>query len=205
MKRKPTCVFLILFTTAAVGAQNWPQFRGPNSQGRSSETGLPLNWSATENLAWKTPIPGEAWSSPIVWNDHVFVTTATDRGESCRVLALDRKSGAILWNQEVFRQIPRRKEGRNTYATPTPAADGERVYACFGEGSFAALTFAGALVWTNHNYPHYSQHGLATSLVLHRDLLIMARDGSSAGENKGLGWQTPWDQAFILADRKSVV
>jgi hypothetical protein len=144
-------------------------------------------------------LPGESWSSPIVWGDQVFVTTATDGGESCRVLALDRKSGAILWNKEVFKQVLRRKEGRNSYATPTPATDGERVYACFGEGSFAALTLAGELVWTNRNYLHYSQHGLATSLLLYRDRLIMARDGSSDGEDKGLGWQTPWDQAYILA------
>jgi outer membrane protein assembly factor BamB len=199
MKHTQTCISLLLCTTAAVCADNWPQFRGLTGQGHSSERGLPLNWSATNNVAWKTPIPGEAWSSPIVWGNHVFVTTATDGGESCRVLALDRRSGTILWNKEVFRQVPRRKEGRNTYATPTPATDGERVYACFGDGSFAALDFAGDIVWINRNYPHYSQHGLATSLVLYHDLLIMARDGSSDGADPGLGWQEPWDQAFILA------
>jgi outer membrane protein assembly factor BamB len=186
-------------TSVASHADNWPQFRGPTGQGHSAETGLPVNWSATNNVIWKTPVPGESWSSPIVWSDYVFVTTATDGGESCRVLALDRKSGTNRWNSEVFKQVPRRKEGRNTYATPTPATDGERVYACFGDGSFAALTFAGERVWTNRDYPHYSQHGLATSLVLHRGLLIMARDGSSDGEDKGLGWQKPWEQAFILA------
>ncbi len=177
----------------------WPRFRGPNGQGRSAETGFPLTWSATENVRWKTPLPGDSWSSPIVWGDHVFVTTATDGGESCRVLALDRTSGAVLWNQEVFRQVPRRKETRNTYATPTPATDGERVYACFSDGSFAALNFAGEVVWTNRAYPFYSQHGLGTSLLVHRGLVIMARDGSSDGEDKGLGWQTPWDRAFVLA------
>ncbi|MHC1763422.1 MAG: PQQ-binding-like beta-propeller repeat protein [Verrucomicrobiia bacterium] len=189
----------LLFAAATSHAENWPQFRGPTGQGHSAETGLPLRWSSTENIAWKTELPGEAWSSPIVWGDRVFVTTATDAGESCRVLALDRKTGTILWNKEVFKQVPRRKEGRNTYATPTPATDGERVYACFGDGSFAALSFAGDVVWTNRRYPHYSQHGLASSLILHRGLLIMARDGSNEGEDKGLGWQKPWDQAFILA------
>ena len=114
-------------------------------------------------------------------------------------LALDRKSGTILWNKEVFRQGLGDKEGRNTYATPTPATDGQRVYACFGDGSFAALNFAGEVVWTNRNYPFYSQHGLASSLILYGDLLIMARDGSSEGEDKELGWQRPWDQAYILA------
>lgn len=190
---------LLLGAAIAAHAENWPQFRGPGAQGHSSEMGLPLKWSATENLAWKTPLPGESWSSPIVWGGRVFVTTATEGGESCRVLALDRKSGALLWNQEVFRQVPRRKEGRNTYASPTPATDGERVYACFGDGSLAALTVDGDLAWTNRTYPFYGQHGLATSLLFHEGTLLMARDGSSEGEDKKLGWQTPWDQSYVLA------
>lgn len=189
----------LLIAVAVTHGENWPQFRGPTGQGHSTETGLPLHWSASENVVWKTAVPGESWSSPIIWGERVFVTTAKDGGESCRIIALDRKAGAILWDKEVFKQVPIRKEGRNTYATPTPATDGERVYACFGDGSFAALSVTGDLVWTNRNYPFYSQHGLASSLVLHRDLLIMARDGSSDGEDKGLGWQRPWDRAFILA------
>ena len=180
-------------------AENWPQFRGPTGQGTSTETQVPLRWSATENVGWRTPIPGQSWSSPIVWGDRVFITTATEGGVVCRLLALDRATGGILWNREVFRQAPRRKEGRNTYATPTPATDGARVYACFGDGSLAALTFAGVVVWTNRHYPFYSQHGLATSPILYRGLLIMARDGSSDGEDKSLGWQKPWDRSFILA------
>jgi len=199
VNHRPFYLICLLGAALVANAGNWPQFRGPTAQGHSPETGLPLNWNSATNIAWKTELPGEAWSSPIVWDDHVFVTTATDGGQSCRVLALDRRSGAILWNQEVFRQVPRRKEGRNTYATPTPATDGERLYACFGDGSFAALDFSGKLVWTNRDYPHYSQHGLATSPILHRGLLIMARDGSSEGPDETLGWQKPWDQAFILA------
>ncbi|MCU0961982.1 MAG: PQQ-binding-like beta-propeller repeat protein [Pirellulaceae bacterium] len=194
----PCCVLLLLIVTVSRG-ENWAQFRGLTGQGHSSETGLPLRWSGTDNVAWKTELPGESWSSPIVWDDHVFVTTATDQGASCRVLALDRTSGAILWNREVFRQQPGHKEGRNTYASSTPATDGQRVYACFGDGSFAAVDFAGDVVWINRDYPFYSQHGLASSLLLYRGLLIMARDGSSDGADKTLGWQRPWDQAHILA------
>ena len=190
---------LVLISIRGGRAENWPQFRGPESQGRSSERNVPYQWSTTENIAWKTPLPGESWSSPIVWQDTIFVTTATDEGKSCRVLALDRKVGKIIWNQEVFHQSPGHKEGRNTYATPTPATDGERVYACFSDGSFAALDFNGNLLWTNRSYPFYSQHGLGTSPILYRDLLIMARDGSSHGEDKSLGWQRPWDQAYLVA------
>jgi outer membrane protein assembly factor BamB len=104
MKQILTPLALFLLVAGVVHAQNWPQFRGPNTQGHSTETNLPLKWSATENIAWKTALPGEAWSSPIVWGNHVFVTTATDNGITCRILALDRKTGRILWNKEVFKQ-----------------------------------------------------------------------------------------------------
>jgi len=191
------CAWLLM--TAPGASENWPQFRGPGSQGRSAEVPLPLQWSATQNVRWKAAIPGESWSSPIVWGDRVFVTTATESGQSCRVLSLDRKTGKIRWNNEVFRQAPSRKEGRNTYATPTPATDGRRVYACFGDGSVAALDFAGRVVWTNRDHKFYGQHGLASSPILHQGLIIMARDGSSDGEDKKLGWQTPWDLSYVLA------
>jgi outer membrane protein assembly factor BamB len=197
---KSAVCFLALFLFAAgLHAGNWPQFRGPNTQGHSAETNLPLKWSATENIAWKTELPGESWSSPIVWGDRVFVTTATDAGASCRVLALDRNSGAIRWNTELFRQPTGRKEARNSYATPTPATDGKLVYACCGDGSFAAVDFEGRVVWTNRDYPFYSQHGLGASLLLHDGILVMARDGSSDGQDRRLGWQIPWDRAYVLA------
>jgi outer membrane protein assembly factor BamB len=193
-------LFSALLTSATLAqAENWPQFRGPTHQGLSTEKGLPISWSTTEKVLWRIDIPGESWSSPIVWGDRVFVSTATNNGESCRVLALEAKSGGILWDREVFQQVPRRKEGRNTYASPTPATDGERVYACFGDGSFVALNFAGEVVWTNRDFPFYGQHGLGTSPILRNGLLIMARDGSSEGADKQLGWQKPWDQSYVLA------
>jgi outer membrane protein assembly factor BamB len=182
-----------------IQAENWPGFRGPTRQGVSTETGLPLTWSATNNVAWKTAIPGEGWSSPIVWGDRVFVTTATEEGASCRALALDRSQGGLLWNTEVFTQQAGHRNRRNSYATPTPCTDGERVYAVFGDGSFAATDFAGRVVWTNRDFPFYSEHGLGTSPILHGDLLIMARDGSNESEPKSLGWQQPWDRSFLLA------
>ena len=199
MKQILPLLALFLLGAGVVHAQNWPQFRGPNTQGHSAETNLPLKWSATENIAWKTELPGEGWSSPIVWGERIFVTTATNGGTSCRVLALDRKTGRILWDKEVFQQTLRRKEGRNSYATPTPATDGKLVYVCFGDGSFAALDFTGRVIWTNRDYPFYGQHGLGTGLLLHNGLLIMARDGSSDGEDKKVGWQIPWDKSYVVA------
>src|SRR4051812_48451105 len=199
MKTSLSAFPALLLSAALLHAENWAQFRGPTGQGHSSEKNLPVKWSATENIAWKTAIPGESWSSPIVWRERIFVTTATENGASCRVLSLERTNGKIVWDKEVFEQVPRHKQQRNTFATPTPATDGERVYACFGDGSFAALNFAGGTVWTNRDYKFYGEHGLGSSPILYRGLLIMARDGSSEGEDKKLGWQKPWDQARLIA------
>jgi outer membrane protein assembly factor BamB len=198
MKKLAYLLTLIPLLAAVVSADDWPQFRGPNTQGRSNEARVPLKWSATENIAWKAALPGDSWSSPIVWGDTVFVTTAADGGTSCRVLALNRKTGALRWNVEAFRQQAGNKETRNSYATPTPATDGKMVYACFGDGSFVALDYKGKVAWTHRDNPFYSQHGLGTSLLLHDGLLIMARDGSSK-EDKKIGWQVPWDQSYVLA------
>ena len=178
---------------------DWPEFRGPSGQGLAPQGAVPLTWSATDGVVWKTEIPGEGWSSPIVWGDRVFVTTAGDAGRTCRILALDRRTGQMLWDRAVFTQELKRKETRNSYATPTPATDGRRVYAAFADGSFAAVTTDGEPVWTNRSLPFYGQHGLGVSLRLHRGLLITARDGSSEGEDKTVGWQKPWDQSFLVA------
>lgn len=199
MSKSLFLVFTSLWAAVQMSAENWPQFRGLNGQGNSAERSLPLRWTATENVRWKTSIPGDSWSSPIVWNDRIFLTTATESGTSCRVLSLERRTGRVLWDKEVFKQIPRRKEARNTYATPTPATDGKRVVACFGDGSFACLSFAGEVIWVNRDFSFYGQHGLGSSPVLYRDLIVMARDGSSDGDNKKLGWQIPWDRSRVIA------
>ena len=127
----------------ADAAEEWPGWRGPTRQGISSETGLPTNWSATENIAWKTAIPGEGWSSPIVYGDRVIITTATDGGASCRVVCLDRRTGKINWDTEVYRQTLSTKNPKNSYATPTPVTDGKLIYAVFGDGGIAALSLQG--------------------------------------------------------------
>ena len=85
MKPVFCALLLLLFSASRSRGENWPQFRGPSGQGISTEQNLPLKWSENSNITWKTAIPGEGWSSPIVWGDRVFVTTSTDNGESCRV------------------------------------------------------------------------------------------------------------------------
>lgn len=191
-------LFILAFYEPRLKCENWERFRGPTGQGISSEKDLPLHWNANSNVLWKTEIPGEAWSSPIVYNDRIFLTTATDGGVSLRIVCVERTSGKILWNNEYFKQTPKRKEARNSYATPTPVTDGNRVYAVFADGSFIAVDFDGKVIWTNRSFKYYSQHGLAVSPILYKDLLILPFDHSSEGDNKRLGWQLPWEESFVL-------
>jgi outer membrane protein assembly factor BamB len=185
-------------------AEEWPRFRGPTGQGVSAEKNLPKKWGRNENIVWKAEISGDGWSSPIVWGDRVFATTATEDGQSCRILALSRLEGKQLWNVEVCRQKKTHKIDKNSYATPTPVTDGENVYAVFNDGSIAAVTVEGKPVWVNRDVKYYSQHGLGGSPILYHDTLIMSFDGSSAGEDKTIGWQKPWDQSFLLGlDKKT--
>ena len=206
-----TRVYRTLFTAVCfliaapfAKAENWGGFRGPTGQGISSETEVPLHWSATENVAWKTAIPGEGWSSPIIHGDQVFVTSTTDEGKHCHVVCVDRRSGEILWNTKVFEQNPTKKRRENSFATPTPVTDGQQVYAVFSGGGIAALNLDGKIAWTNRDVTFYSHHGLSASPILFEDLLIMPYDGSSDGENNKIGWKIPWEEAVLLAvDTKS--
>lgn len=189
---------VVLALTSTSSAENWVRFRGPNGQGISSETNLPLRWSAEENVSWKTPIPGEGFSSPIVYNDHVLLTTATEGGKSCRVLCVNRKNGDVRWNVEVHRQIPGKKRQDNSYATPTPVTDGTYVYAVFADGTMVAVDFKGQRVWKNTDVRFHSLHGLGASPLFVDGQVIMPFDGNSPDENT-IGWKQPWKEAVILS------
>src|SRR6516162_7333053 len=104
MARQFLAAITLVSLPALVRGEEWPRFRGPTGQGVSAETNLPKKWSRNENIVWKADIPGDGWSSPIVWGDRVFVTIATEDGRSCRILALSRAEGKLLWNVEVCRQ-----------------------------------------------------------------------------------------------------
>lgn len=199
-------VLVLLLPTRA---ENWPRFRGPTGQGISAETGVPVTWNSTQNIRWKVPVPVEGWSSPIVWEDRIYLTGTTDNGARCHVLALEAESGKIVWNTEVFEQVPRRKEGKNSYATPTPVTDGQTIFAVFGDGSVAAVDRNGTRQWTNRQTEFYSRHGLGASPLLVDGLLVMPYDGSNrvtkagdwpnTSDEEKLGWQIPWDRAHLVA------
>jgi outer membrane protein assembly factor BamB len=195
---------MLLLMGSIASAENWPGFRGPGRQGISGETKLPISWSANENIAWKVAIEGKGWSSPIVWGDRVFVTTATEEGQSYRLVCLDRKTGAILWNNEILRQTAGTRNANNSYATATPVTDGVSVFVLAADGTLAAVTFEGKVLWKYQEFPYFSEHGLGMSPILYNDLLIVALDHTNPGPNDKPGLYEPWDRAVILAlDKQS--
>src|SRR5512133_2284339 len=113
---------------------NWPMWRGPHGDGTTDETGFPTRWTETENVVWKTPIPGRGYSSPIVWGDRVFVTSAIEQGGPRKdrlLLCIDRKNGHTLWQKTVVTAPDEHIHKLNSRASSTPATDGERVYVTF--------------------------------------------------------------------------
>lgn len=179
---------LLLGWTLAASAEDWPEFRGPTGQGLSAAKGLPLEWDPTKNVAWKQDIPGAGWSSPIVWQDRVYLTTAVpmpnkdDEDQSLRALCLDAQTGRILWDHEVFRQDAATAPGihnKNSHASPTSLTDGQRLYVHFGHQGTAALDFDGKILWTNRMLKYRPVHGNGGSPVLVDDLLVFSEDGSN--------------------------
>src|SRR3954451_21509949 len=123
-----------LFCASVSPAEDWPRFRGPTGQGISTDQSPPTRWSETEHVAWQAEVPGEGWSSPVVWGDRVFLTSATDGGASCHVICCERPGGKTVWDVPLLKQDTRRKEGKNSWAPPTAVTDGQHVYASLGGG-----------------------------------------------------------------------
>jgi outer membrane protein assembly factor BamB len=196
-------------------AEDWPQFRGPTGQGHSAESGLPVEWSETQNVVWKVPVSG-GWSSPVIAGGRVWVTavtaTRTSRGEernvSLRVIGLDAATGREIVNTEVFKiQSPEAINIKNSRASPTPILDGDRIYVHFGSDGTAAVNTEGEVLWSTR-LRYDAQHGNGGSPILYRDLLIVNCDGwgdeayvialdTQTGKPR---WRTsrrrPWSQAY---------
>jgi outer membrane protein assembly factor BamB len=165
-------------------AENWPCWRGPRGDGTSLEKETPTHWSSIENIAWKTSIPGEGHSSPIVWDNRIFLTTALKETQERVLLSLDRKTGAQLWQQAVFRSPLEAKNNENSYASATPATDGKKVYATFLDGAdvvIAAYDFSGKELWLVRPGRFKSQWGFSHTPVLFEDKVIVVC--YSKGEN----------------------
>jgi outer membrane protein assembly factor BamB len=160
--------------------EDWPEFRGPTGQGVSSERGLPVVWSETKNVRWKTPIPGKGWSSPAIQGDRIWLTTATEEGKSLRAISMDLKTGAIQQNIEIFRlNSIGPLHSKNSPASPTPVLEGDRVYLHFGANGTACISRTGEIIWKTRLDYDNGQHGAGGSPALYDDLLIISCDGQN--------------------------
>lgn len=186
-------------STTLQAGEDWPQFRGPQGQGHSDATGLPLVWSETEHVKWKTPIPGEGWSSPVILGNQVWMTTATDEGRSLRAVCVDRQTGKLVHNVEVFhRDDAIVKHETNSFASPTPILEGDRVYVDFGTMGVACLeATTGNIVWQSQEFKLDHECGPGSSPALYGDLLLFNCDGTDVqfgaalDKNTGaLAWKT---------------
>jgi outer membrane protein assembly factor BamB len=234
MRRLTTCGWLSAVTlfavvaTASAQTTNWPQFRGPGSRGSSDNQGLPDRWSATDNVAWKTDIPGRGWSSPIVWGDRVFLTTVVNLGTAeepkkglyfggdrptpsdaihqWKVFCLDLDSGRVLWERQVHEGKPATSiHLKNSYASETPVTDGQRVYCCFGNIGVFCFDFDGNEVWSHPLVPHRTRGGWGTaaSPVIHEERLYMVNDNDEDSCLLALDAKTGAEVWRVPRDEKS--
>ncbi len=192
MTRGASTVGRLAAATAAIGSfllhasviahADWPQFRGPTGQGHAPGAAVPLEWSETENVAWKAPVAGRGWSSPVIADGRIWLTTAvTDPadGSSLRLLAYDVETGANALDVEVFGSDETwLLNPKNSFASPTPVLDpdGRSVYVHFGATGTAAVSTAGDVLW-RARFPYISQHGNGGSPILHDGRLVVSIDG----------------------------
>lgn len=170
---------LVAGEVAAREAASWNSFRGPAGDGRSASQRLPLTWSETEGVVWKTALPGKAWSSPVVADGRIWMTNATDDGRQLSVVALDAATGAVEIDRTVFEIAePAFCHAYNSYASPTPVAGDGRLWVHYGSAGTACLeTAAGNVLWQRQDLPCDHHRGPGSSPVLVDGLLVLTFDG----------------------------
>jgi outer membrane protein assembly factor BamB len=175
---------VVLLMVALAGAlplhAQWPQFRGKDGAGVSAERPFALTWSEGQNVRWKTAIHGRGWSSPVVLGTQVWMSTATEDGRRLSAVAVDRATGRILHDLELFRvERPQDVHPFNSYASPTPVIEPGRAYVSFGSPGTAAIdTATGNVLWQRRDLECNHLRGAASSPILFGNLLIMHFDGS---------------------------
>lgn len=177
MQRWYVMALLTFFALSASG-ENWPAWRGPRGNGVSKETSLPTHWSSTENVAWKIEVPGTGHSSPIVYGDRVYVTTATgpDRNTKWWVLCYNRANGDLIWQTEASQGQGERQHRKHGRASSTPATDGKHVWAYFGNGGAVCLNKEGIVVWRRDLREYTNPWGSAASVLLFGDHIFLNCD-----------------------------
>jgi outer membrane protein assembly factor BamB len=199
MKRSMLAL-LGVFTFAAAGlAENWPAWRGVDGQGQSAEKGLPLTWSAKENVRWKVALPDEGSSTPVVWGNRVFLTQASERtkpkggggpaaAKKRSLMCFDRADGKLQWQKDVTYPEPEATHPTNPYCSASPATDGERIVVSFGSAGMYCYDFAGKELWKKELGKLEHIWGNASSPILYGELAIL--------------WAGPGERQFLLAVNK---
>jgi outer membrane protein assembly factor BamB len=188
----------------AAAANDWPEFRGPTGQGLSAAKGVPVEWDEKTNVAWKVPVPGKGWSSPVLAGGRVYLTTAVDEEGATvlRAMCLDAADGKVVWDAEIFRPDPKALGAihpKNSPASATPVVTADRLYCHFGHLGTAALDLAGKVVWRQESLRFAPVHGNGGSPALvNGDTLVFTCDGvpdpflaaldATTGDVK---WKTP--------------
>jgi outer membrane protein assembly factor BamB len=194
-------ICLVLFLVSSLSAfANWGQWRGPNFNGSTEAGSLPTQWSKTENVAWSTDLPGPSAATPIIWEDHIFISTADPEEDSIHALCYDRNSGKLLWEHQVG--IGHRRDNRSDFASNSPATDGEVVIFFYGTGQLFAYDFKGNELWKRDIEKDYGRLAFgwtpSTSPLLHDGQLILQilqRDVPTRGH----GEPDRFNESYLLA------
>jgi len=179
MKMPALILVTLLSASSGLSGENWPQFRGPQGNGHADAAGLPIRWSEKENVVWKTPVHDLGWSSPVIWKDAIWMTTATTDGRQSFAVCIDRASGKLIHDVKVFdTEKPEHVATFNSYASPTPVIEDGRLYVHYGTYGTACLdSGSGKVLWTRRDLHCDHHEGPGSSPMLSGDLLIFNVDG----------------------------
>jgi outer membrane protein assembly factor BamB len=184
-----------IITVEGEGKNYWSRWRGPSGQGYVEGSGYADTWSDTENVIWKVDVPGSGNSSPIVWGDHIFLTTAYEGGQRLSLLAFSRTDGKLVWETPIPQEGVEHAHEKNGHASATAVTDGKLVYASFGTHGLVAADFDGRIVWHRQVGSLDNYHGTAGSPIFYKDTVILYQDHKGeafvAAFDKGTG-ETKW-------------
>ena len=214
-------IALCIGIASASAAGDWPHWRGPSSDGHSTETNVPVTWDAN-SIVWKADLPGQGQSSPVIWGDRLFLTTALESGRQRVLFCVDRKDGKIVWQHTVWTGEPEPTHVVNGWASPSCATDGERVVAFFGRGGLHCFDVEGKNLWSKDLGRFEGPWGTGASPIIVDNLVIQnceaEKDASITAFDKKTGevvWQTArdipqcggWSSPVLVAagDRREVV
>lgn len=170
---RPVSLFMLLNFCLSANAENWPAWRGPRGDGTCTEQGLPTTWSRTENVAWKVPLPERGNSTPIVWQDRVFVTQSLEKEGRRTLMCFRRQDGRLLWQEGMEWKEKETSHGTNPMCSASPVTDGERIVAWFGSAGLFCYDFQGHLLWKRDLGLQRHIWGYGSSPVLHGELCYL--------------------------------